>query len=132
MAIQNPVMKSLFCATAATLSFFFIVSAESESFNQTMGLIIGIPITFIVTLLYCTLLIVLERTDVIAPNFVCRFSVPFSFCCIASVFYCIFNDVQMVDHFQQFSFIEYWQELSIPFLVLFIVHITIAGVFTVK
>ncbi|CAD0003324.1 hypothetical protein [Flavobacterium salmonis] len=132
MKVQNPVLKSLFCATAATLTFFIIVSSVSESFNQTMGIIIGVPITFIGTFVYCFLLIFLEQVKVIAPNFVCRFSVPFSFCCIASVFYCILNDIEIVDHFHQFSFTAYWLELSTPFLVFFITHITIAGVFSVK
>jgi hypothetical protein len=131
MKIQNPIIKSVFCAIIVTVLFFIIFNAQgNHSFNETMGILIGIPITFICTFVYCCIILFLEQVKIIAPNFLCRFAVPFSSCCLLSILYCIFNNIQIVDYYQQFSFVEYWQELTIPFLVLFTINMLIAVLFS--
>ena|SRR6218665_1926352 len=131
MKIQRPMLKIFFCSILVTILFFIIFNAqENDSFNHTIGVLIGIPITFICTFIYCCLLLFLEHVKIIAPNLFCRFAVPFSSCCLLSVVYCTYNNVPIVDSYQQYSFIEYWLELSIPFLVLLTIHMLIAVLFS--
>lgn len=133
MTIKNPWMKSVFCAIIITLLFFIVFSAQgNQSFNQTVGILIGIPITFACTFLYCCLLIFLEQVRIIAPNWFCRFAVPFSFCCLMAIIISIYNNTPIVENFQQYSFLEYCQELAIPLVVLFTINSIIAIAFTVE
>lgn len=133
MKTKQPLMKSFSCAIIITLLFFIVFSAQgNNSFNQTMGILVGIPITFICTMLYCLTIIFFEHVEVIAPSFIYRFAVPFSFCCVASILLCILNDIPVVENFQQFSFLEYWQEISIPVLVLFTINMIIAGILSIE
>lgn len=133
MKIKKPLTKSFFCAILITFLFFIVFSAQgNDSFNQTMGILIGIPITFICTILYCLTIVFFEQVKIIAPSFIFRFAVPFSFCCVASILICNLNDIPVVDSFQQFSFLEYWQEISIPVLVLFTINMIIAGILSIE
>lgn len=133
MKTKQPLTKSFFCAIIITLLFFVVFSAQgNDSFNQTMGILVGIPITFICTMLYCLTIMFFEHVEVIAPSFIYRFAVPFSFCCVASILLCILNDIPVVENFQQFSFLEYWQEISIPVLVLFTINMIIAGIISIE
>lgn len=133
MKTKKPLTKSFFCAIIITFLFFVVFSAQgNDSFNQTMGILVGIPITFICTMLYCLTIMFFERVEVIAPSFIYRFAVPFSFCCVASILLCILNDIPVVENFQQFSFLEYWKEISIPVLVLFTINMIIAGIISIE
>lgn len=133
MKTKQPLIKSFSCAIIITLLFFIVFSAQgNDSFNQTMGILVGIPITFICTMLYCLTIMFFERVEVIAPSFIYRFAVPFSFCCVASILICNLNDIPVVENFQQFSFLEYWQEISIPVLVLFTINMIIAGILSIE
>lgn len=134
MKIQNPRIKTFFCSLIAAISFLIIASVSTKdypSFNNTIGIIIGVPIVFIVIFFYCSLIIFLEHVKVIVPNFLYRFSIPFSACCLVSVIYSIYNKEPIIEEFQQFSFIEYWLELSTPFLVLLTINLLIAGIFSI-